>query len=106
MKVIEKRDTEGAYGFETTQAIIYHPKYGRILITDGWGGDDLEGYCYRWRHGVVAFLKENDSLTTLDKALNDYTSILDAVIHGYDDSRPLQMWPGAAVEKLANKLKL
>ena len=42
--LIEQRKVECEYQFTGTDAIIDHPKYGRLFICDGFGGmDELRG---------------------------------------------------------------
>jgi hypothetical protein len=51
--LVDSRTFKGEYDFTATEAIIDHPKYGRICICEGWGCTDLGGECYRWKHGWV-----------------------------------------------------
>ena len=93
--VIETRDVERDYGFRGTNAIIDHPKHGRLLVCDGFGGmDTLRGGAVRWEHGIVVLLRADDTFATIDPTW-------DYVRHGYDDDRPIQMWGGQAIASLA-----
>ncbi|MFA6927122.1 MAG: hypothetical protein WCQ69_09010, partial [Bacteroidales bacterium] len=71
--LIEKETVQGAYDFDTTAMILDTDTMGRILITDGWGGDDVNGYQYRWVHGLAIQLKADDTFATLAEPWNDYT---------------------------------
>lgn len=104
-KIVEVREEEGMYGFDTTTMIIDTKKHGRVLITDGWGGDDLSGYCYRWIHGIAVQLKDDDDFDVLDADWNDWTTTLGATLEGADPERPILQWTGYAINKLANAAK-
>ena len=101
--LIEKRTTEGAYGFATEAMILHADTHGRILIVDGWGGDNLHGYCYRWRHGLAIRLQPNDTFLTLAEPWNDDTTTWQAVLGGYDAERPILDWTGHVVAALARR---
>ena len=102
--VVEHRELNGAYGFKCRQAIVDHHKDGRILITQGWGGNDIDGECYRWRHGLCVQLHPADTFAVLDQDWNDCVSIMEAATNCYDDSRPLLDWPEMGIVKLAQSL--
>jgi len=63
----------------------------RYLICDAFGGiDTLRGGAVRWDHGMVIQLQATDTLESLRcTAWNDELTLLDAVLHGCDDSRPI-----------------
>lgn len=84
-------------------AIIDHPQHGRLYITERFGGvDSLSGGAYRWRHGIVCRVQLTDTLESLRNGEhNEWTSTLDAMIHGHDTDRPLLPWGGSAIENLA-----
>jgi len=104
-KLIEKDTQEGCYGFNFDRIIVDHPTCGRLLLVEGWGGDDINGETYRWRNGLVIQLKTADTLSSLDsEAWNDYCSAFQAITHGHDDSRPILLWDGFAIDKLVNSL--
>lgn len=90
-QLIESRDVERDYGFTGCEAIVDHPTLGRILIVDGYGGENTpSGGCVRWRHGSIYQLLPDDDLDTLeDGRWNDSMSQLDAILYGIDESRPL-----------------
>jgi hypothetical protein len=100
--VAEKRDVERDYGFSGVEAIIDHPEHGRLLICDGFGGmDDLKGGAVRFEHGLVVKLHDEDTFDALDADWNEATSVMTAVTHGYDDTRPVLEWTGYMVDELA-----
>ena len=100
--VIEKRDVERDYGLSGIDAIVDHPEHGRLLVCDGYGGmDDIKGGAVRFEHGLVVKLHNDDTFAALDGDWNEATSIMSAVTHGYDESRPVLEWPGFMVAKLA-----
>lgn len=100
--IIEKRTVEGAYNFDCTQAIIDTEKHGRLLVVEGFGGQDgPEGGCYRWKHGLVAKLRAADTFEALNQDWNECTSTIAAVLGGHDQSRPLLWdWSGHAISSL------
>lgn len=50
--VVESRTVERDYGFNGTEAVLDHPKHGRVLLCDGYGGENtLAGGAVRWSHG-------------------------------------------------------
>lgn len=103
VNVIETRDAAREYGFKGKEAIVDHPSHGRLLIVDGFGGQDtLSGGAVRWRHGRVCKLLPDDSFRSLDAAWNAETSVQDAALAGYDSDRPLQEWTGNQLASLAN----
>jgi hypothetical protein len=106
-EIIDKRIIDGAYGMDHTQVIVDHKKLGRILIVDWFGEEDeVGGSAYRLRFGRVALLKPDDTFASLDKDWNDWTSTIDAVLHGHDLDRPLQAWDGLVVNNLARSIGL
>lgn len=71
-KLIEKRDVERCYGFRGTEAIIESEKYGKLLVMDGYGGENtMAGGAVRWRHGLAIKLKKEDTLDTLNDPFGD-----------------------------------
>lgn len=101
--LIEKRATEGRYEMITEAMILDTDTQGRILITDGWGGDDVSGECYRWKHGLAIQLKADDTFDDLDKDWNCCTSTYQAVVNGYDNSRPVLDWSGHVIASIAKR---
>lgn len=104
--LVESRIIEGKYGFDQQQAIVDHPKHGRILITEQWGGGDVEGEQYRFKHGLAAKLHDNDTFETIDAPWNDCVTTIDAVLHGQDKSRPVFEWYGKALVSIAKSVGL
>ena len=102
-QLIEMENVGREYGFDGTQAIVDHPEHGRLLLTDGFGGmGDLRGGAVRWEHGLVVKLLPGDTLDGLrDAPWNEFCDTFDAVIKGYDDSRPVLNWHGPVVAALA-----
>lgn len=107
-KLIEWENVGREYGFDGTQAIIDHPEHGRLLIVDGYGGQDsLSGGSVRWRHGMAIKLQASDTLDSLREApWNDFVNLIDGVLAGYDDSRPVLDWYGSVIESLAKQAGL
>ena len=101
--LIEKRATEGRYEMITEAMILDTDTQGRILITDGYGGDDVNGFCYRWKHGIAVQLKPSDTFVDLNKDWNDCTSTYQAVVNGYDNSRPVLDWSGHVIASIAKR---
>ena len=99
--IVESRTVPGRYDINRTMLIVDTADRGRMLIAQGYGGGDVEGETYRWRHGVVATLRADDTFDALDRKWNDYMPTLSAVLEGADDSRPVLAWSGRAVEALA-----
>lgn len=101
--VVEVDHVEAEYGMLETVAIIEHAKHGRLLIREGFGGiDTLEGGAIRWKHGLVAKLQPDDTLKSLRKAgWNTEMSLYTAVSADYDSTRPVQLWSGFVIEKIA-----
>lgn len=98
---------EAEYGLEETLAIVDHHKHGRIMIKQSFGGvDSLQGGAVRWSHGVAVKLRSNDTFADLDADWNSYCSILDAVLNGHDDTRPVFEWDGCMVEQVARSVGL
>lgn len=102
-KLIAKRTAEGAYGFTTESIILDTDTHGRLLITDGWGGNDLEGQMYRWRQGYAIQLKSYDTFETLEKSWNDLYTTLEVVLQGQDPNRPILNWRGSVIANLAKR---
>lgn len=99
--LIETDKIKGAYDIDCTIAIVEHPDHGRLLVQEGFGGDGVEGETYRWRHGIAAKIKNDDTIQSLrDGEWNNYTSTLEAVCAGQDASRPLLEWPGHIIDTM------
>ncbi len=101
--LIEKRTEEGQYGMDTESMILDTDTMGRILITEGWGGDDVNGYCYRWRNGMAIQLKDGDTFEVLAEPWNDYTSTWQAMAAGHDPERPILRFNGYVISAIANR---
>lgn len=104
-KIIEKSSDSGAYDILCDSVIVDHPKHGRILITEGYGGDSLNGYTYRWRHGTAVKLKPDDTFDTLKKEIEDMESAIECVVYVMDIRDDLA-WDGKHIAKLAESLGL
>lgn len=105
--LVEKSYSPSQYDNQCTLAIIDHPKHGRILITDGFGGQDgIRGGMMRWEHGLVVLLQPGDTFESLGGDWNDTTSHMQAILHGYDNERPVQEWDGAVVRSIAASVGL
>lgn len=64
--LIEERAVKGAYDMSYTEAIVDHPKHGRIYISEGWGSDKLGSECYRWSHGWIISIPADADFAWLD----------------------------------------
>lgn len=108
-KIIECRWVARDYGFQGAEAIIEHPKHGRILIYDAFGGiDSQRGGMVRWSHGGANQLLDGDTLESLDAGeWKDGVSLMQAVQQGYDDARKfVDGLYGQALDRLAHSLGL
>lgn len=105
IQVVESRQVVGVYDMICTEAIIEHPKHGRLYISEGWGGDEVHGEMYRWQHGVVCRLRPGDTLEVLDDALGIAT-VRELIHSGCDSTRPCLEWSGAAIAQFAKRLRL
>lgn len=107
-KLIELENVSREYGLDGTVAIINHPEHGRLFIADGFGGQDsLDGGSVRWRHGMAIKLQPDDTLDSLrNTPWNDYCDLIDAMLKGHDDSRPVLDWHGPVIESLAKQAGL
>ncbi len=108
-KLIESRNVERDYGFGGVEAIVEHPKYGRMLIRDGFGGkDSLSGGAVRWRHGAANKLHVGDTFQSLDSGRwNEHVSLMEAVLKGADNTRPIVTELGElALARMAGSLGL
>lgn len=101
--LIESRTITGCYDFNFDQLIV-DTDYGRVLLSEAWGGDDVNGYQYRWAYGYVFKLHDDDTFDILDEPWNDITTTIDAVINGRDDTRPSLEWPVKLIDKIAREL--
>lgn len=100
--VIEQRDVTRDYDLIGSETIIDHPKHGRLLVTDGFGGIDSPcGGAVRFDHGLVVSLKKEDTFNDLNCPWNDYMDTHKAVINGFDSGRPVLNWNGSAITSLS-----
>lgn len=108
IKVIEQQFITRDYGFTGVRAVIEHPDHGRLLIEDGYGGENtLMGGAVRFIHGIVIRLKPGDNLAAMKAgSWNDCTNTLSAVLSGYDDERPILPWHGNQIDLIARKAGL
>jgi hypothetical protein len=103
-KLVEKRSIKGRYDFKTASMILDTDTMGRILIVDGWGGDDINGFCYRWRHGLAIQLQIGDTFDILSSTpWNDTMSRWDAVRQGCDPDRRILDFNGFAIAAIAKR---
>lgn len=72
----------------------------RHYIVEGWCFAGLSGYANRWAGGVAVRLQDADTPESLSKTWNGKVSIIDAAIHGYDDTRPI-VFGGKKLENVA-----
>ena len=105
-RIVEQRITTGAYNFNREEIII-ESAHGRLLISEGFGGGDLEGQQYRWRHGTVIKLMPEDTFDSLEAGnWNECTGLYQAVTQGHDDTRPMLEWSGYAIENFVKNAKM
>lgn len=106
-QVIEKCTVDRAYGFVGEEAIIDHPRLGRIYVADGYGGvDSPDGGAVRWRHGYVCKLHAADTLESLSQPWNEFFSVREAMQQGHDTTRPIMDIYGQALDTLAKSCGL
>ncbi len=100
-KPVERETYTGAYDQPCERIIIDHSELGRIMLSREFVGmDELRGGAYRW--ATAYQLQPGDTLEELDSGdWNDSTSLLQAVEHGADDTRPALDWSSEAVRELA-----
>lgn len=99
--LIEKRESDGEYGFKVTEAIIERHD-GRMFIRNGFGGvGQLRGGAVRWEHGIAIKLRSSDTFAVLDKDDTLYNAR-----HGYGEDREIMQWDGFFIEKIARSLGL
>jgi hypothetical protein len=103
IKLIDSREIDRDYGFAGTEAIVEQPEYGRLLIADGYGEKGLCGGMVRWEHGIAIQLQPGDDFASLDAGgWNDAMCLRQAVLAGYDDTRPVVIGiSGAALARIA-----
>jgi len=90
------------YGQTTTEAIIDHPKHGRLYLIQGYGGEGtIAGAAPRWRHGAVCRVLGTDTLESLRGDANEYTSVINVALAGHDPDRPLLDWTGHMIKRCA-----
>lgn len=104
--VIETETVERNYGMTGTNAIVYHPRYGRILLKDGFGGQgQLRGGAVRWEHGAIYRIRPTDTLESLRAdRYNDEYSVMEALMRGYGDSD--RYWLDGVTPQEINRLAL
>jgi hypothetical protein len=101
-KIIQRRDVQRDYGFWGVDAIIEHPKHGRVLIRDGFGGRGNADRMVRWECGIVIKLQPDDTFESLESQMHSLgTTVRAAAERGYDPLRPVLPWDGDAVRRLA-----
>lgn len=88
--LVEADTVRGQYDLPCEIRIIDHARYGRLLLVEGFGGmDTVQGGTYRWEHGAAYRLLPTDTLAALRNGeWNESTTLYEAVIAGYEDSRP------------------
>ena len=108
-KIVEQKAAQGVYEFLCQIAIVDHPKFGRLLIREGFAGrNEHRGGMYRWCDGSAIRLKKDDTFASLE-SLPDWSegnSHYVAIINGYDSERPYLDLTGAMVEKIAESAGL
>lgn len=94
IKVLEVQSVERDYGMGGINAIIEHPKHGRLWLADGFGGlHSIHGGSVRWKYGCAIQLKPEDTMESLRWNL-DFR-------HDRDPERPMLWWSSNAVVAVA-----
>lgn len=105
--VIEQRHIDRDYGFAGVLAIVDHDTLGRILITDGYGGEStVHGGAVRWRHGIACRVHAHDTIDALMRDNYDDCTSLQRALSGYDDTRPVIDISGDHLAQIAKSLNL
>lgn len=101
--LIETHTCPGQYGIPVTSLVVDHATHGRLMLVEGYGGEDqMRGGTYRWHHGAAIKLQPVDTIATLRAiAWDDDTSLYAAVVAGLDNSRPILDWDGSVIDNLA-----
>lgn len=88
-QLVEERSAPGCYGFTHSEILVDAPA-GRVWLWEGWGGGDIEGESYRWRHGGACRVASDATFASLDR------------IYGPEDPpEPDPQWPGWRVSREA-----
>lgn len=96
--LVEHDAYEGQYGMTGERMIIDHPRHGRLLLLQGFGGmEEMLGGAYRWLYGIAIPLLPDDTLASLSADDEQWQRMT----HGYDDDRPVLTWEGIMIEQLA-----
>ena len=109
--IVETETVERDYGMRGTNMILDHPRHGRLLVCDGYGGvGSVDGGAVRWRHGAVYQLLPGDTLAGLRSATVETGSagsmtLMDRMRHGYDDRRPILDWAGYVIERMVGGIE-
>lgn len=103
-KLIEQDTNQGQYDLPCQEMIVELTDGRRMYLLEGFGGmSDLEGGQYRWRHGIAIQILPTDTLESLRADTGEYnTTSYDRLVHGYDEQRPVQEWPGTIIDSIAS----
>lgn len=102
--VVEVDTQPGAYDFQRQRIVIDHPQHGRLLLSEGWGGSEVQGQCYRWCQGSVHRIQAEDTVASLRAtSWNECMTGLDAVDLCVDDARPPLEWAESTIERMAER---
>ena len=105
-KLVEKDNILGVYDFLQSIMIVDTDKHGRILLVEGFAGNDIEGQMYRWKHGLAISIHNEDTLESLRaEKWNEYYTGYQVVTLCQDNDRPCLHWDGFVIDKLANSFK-
>lgn len=105
--LVESDTINGQYDMPLTIAIV-DTQDGRLLVSQAFGGmDTMAGGAVRWRNGIAVKLQPTDTLASLRAGeWNEHTSLMDAVLGGHDNSRPVLDWSGRHIADIADKAGL
>ncbi|MFQ5589572.1 MAG: hypothetical protein ACE5HE_00275 [Phycisphaerae bacterium] len=104
---IESREVPMDYGIPGAEAIIDMAGQ-RILIAQRFGGmGTLRGGSCRWEHGIAVQLQDGDTFAFLEEGeWNEDTTLMQAVLAGHDNDRPVLDWTGDRIAKVARSAGL
>jgi hypothetical protein len=91
--LVEKSSCKGAYDMYQDRILIDHASLGRILISEGFGGNGVEGETYRFKHGMALRVPADATIASLDKEEEAYGPL--SYVYEILD------WDGAVIQAIA-----
>lgn len=107
-KMVETQEAQGNYGFWAEYMIVEGEDGSRLLLTEEWGGNSIEGECYRYKHGCVYKIKNDDNFGSLGQNSDHWDfgeplTILEAMEQQLDTpDREVLFWDGAIIDRIAS----